>query len=50
MGSIFDNDESKIISKKGEQILSDPEKMNEVMNQYRKYKEEGRHGDFMFDL
>jgi len=41
--SLFENDDSKIVSKKGQKMLSDEEKMKEVNDKISKSEEGDKH-------
>lgn len=50
LDSIFDNDESKIITDEGREILIDPEKMKQVKKQIKEQQKENPYGDIIINL
>lgn len=48
--NLFDNDNDKIVSKEGEEVLSDPKKMEKVNNALEENRKNGRHEEIILDL
>jgi len=48
--SIFDNDESKIIYREGEEVLLYPEKMKQIKKQIKEQQRENPYGDIIINL
>lgn len=49
MLSMFEDPDDRLVSKYGEQLHSDPERMKEVMDKLEEYKKSGSHGVLMID-
>jgi len=48
--SIFDHDNSKIVSSEGEEILMGPEKMKQIQKQIKEKQKKTPYGDIVINL